>query len=201
MKKSLFSVGSLLMVYLMLGSTAAAYFLPQAKLTGLEIKTATLGLLVGVRGGDNPTYVPSERLNGAVTLQPQMNPYVEQFWVKNNSSITQQVTVAAQLVGGEGDWEALGDLVEIEFVHMESGESSGWFTINQWREEQRPLPQPQLVETQAKKYQIHYEFADTYPTDPDGSGPISAGDPIGNEMMDKAITGVDIVLEATPTRL
>lgn len=190
-----------MVVYLLLGSSAFALFLPQVKLTGLQMRTANLALLVGVRGGDNPIYSTTETMNGAVTLQPGMDYYAEQFWVKNDSSITQQVDLSMRIEGGSGDWDELEDLVQIELYDPETTTSTGWFTLAEWQAERKAFPNPHLVETQARKFEIHYEFADTYPEDPDGEGPLQAGDPIGNELMDKAITGLELVIEGTPTTL
>jgi len=185
-----------------MGSTVLALFYPQARITGLEMKTANLDLLVSVKGGDSPIFEETGRLYGAVTLQPNMNPYVERFWLMNNSSIAQQLDLTVQLEGEtNGDWEEIKDLVSIEFIDPQVNESSGWFTLAEWLNQARPLPTPHLTETQRRKYEIHYEFADTYPADPDGDGPIKAGDPIGNEMMGKEAVGFNLFFEGVPTTL
>lgn len=198
MKKSLLSVGSLLVVYLLLGSSALALFLPESRLTGMQMTTSDLELMVDVGGGDSPIFVPTDHINGPITLKPEMEPFPEQFWVKNTSSLTERLDLSMYLDGGSGDWEALGDLAQVAIVDPETGEDSGWYSLNEWREAPKSFPNPRLNDGQYRRYEAHYEFADVYPVDPDGDGPIEVGDAIGNEMMDKSITDLTMIIQGTP---
>ena len=201
MRKTFLSLGSLLVVYLLLGSSAFALFLPQASLTGMEMKTANLSLLVATTNGSNPIYSTAEHLNGAVTLQPGMEPYQEVFWLKNDSSVAQQLDVTMRLEAGGGDWEKLKDIVKMQLYDLNENNAGEWYTLNEWATAAKPLPNNHLTETQSRKYSISYDLADTYPTDPDGDGPIQSGDVIGNELMDLSVENVQLVLEATPSNL
>ncbi len=201
MKKVFLSLGSLLTVYLLLGSTALALFLPQASLTGMQMKTADLRLLVATSGGSNPSYSSSEHLNGAVTLQPGMTPYQEVFWVKNDSSVAQQLDVTLQLQASGGDWEKLKDIVRMQLYDESESNAGEWYTLNEWAAQARELPNNHLTETQQRKYSIFYDLSDTYPVDPDGDGPIQAGDDIGNELMGLSVESVQLILKATPSNL
>ena len=165
------------------------------------MKTADLALLVATSGGASPIFSTAEHLNGAVTLQPGMQPYQETFWIKNDSSVAQQLDVSMQLQASGGDWEQLKDLVSIKLYDVSENTTGEWYTLNEWSESAKPLPNSHLTETQQRQYTINYDIADAYPVDPDGDGPIQVGDAIGNELMGLSVENVELVLKATPSNL
>lgn len=202
MKKSLLSIGSLLAVYLLMGSTALALFYPQVSLTGLDLKTANLNLLVAVTDGDNPIFSETGQLSGVTTLQPGMSSVTETFWLKNNSSTNQRLDLTVQIEGQiNGDWGVVKDLVMLELYDPQTAETSDWHSLAELYNQKLSMPSPNLLKGDQRKYELHYDFADTYPVDPDGDGPIQVGDPVGNELMGKETGGYNLLFEGTPTVL
>jgi hypothetical protein len=195
----LVSVASLCLVYSLLGSTALALFLPQVSLTGMQLSTSTLGLLVGT--GDNPTYVQTGHLAGVSDLHPGMTPFTDSFWLQNTSS-TMPLDLSIQMEGGSSDWEQLKNLIQIQIRDVSGNHTSPWFSLAEITDASfHPLPNFVLPARESRQYEIVYDFPATYPLDPDGSGPLQAGDPIGNEMMDKSTNDMQIIFEGKAHQL
>ncbi len=200
MKRYFFSLGSLLLVSGLTVTTALAVFLPQARFTGMQLKTRSYEISVA-RQEASPQYGPTAHLSGAINLRPEMEPFEEQFWVKNTSPDgIGTVNIAMQFEGGVGDWDELKDLVAVRFLDTTDDVMGEWHSLAEMKNEPIEPPSPLLYADQPRKYHIYYGFLDYYPTDPDGDGPLVEGDPIGHEMMNKSITDLSLVISGVPYR-
>lgn len=199
MKKIVISAGSLVVMYALLSSTAAAMFLPSAEFTGINLQTASYGIQVSSDAQD-PVFQDTATLLGSFDLQPDMTPFENIFWVKSDNSQGQRISLSARIEGGSGDWEQLKDLVKIQIQEATSGESSDWLTLQEWQTAQT-MPVPTMAESVQRQYKVLYDFSSTYSVDPDGEGPLSVGDQVGNETMGLSLEGVKLIIEGTPINI
>lgn len=199
MKKLVLSVGAVVATYSLVASTAAAMFLTTAQFTGMQLETTSLALKVSADGHDSPVYHDTAVLDGSYVLQPGMNPHENFFWLKTENSAGQQVTLSAYMEGGSGDWEALQNLILIRIEETTSGVGTDWLTLKEWQQS-HALPVPTMSEGEQRKYVMLFDLLDSYVEDPDGSGPIQSGDPVGNEAMGLGIHDIRFVINAAPTK-
>lgn len=194
MKKVFLSLAMLVGVYTLVASTAVAMFLPQAQVNGITLRSAVLNLLVSDTGGLNPEFYPQASMDGNSWLKPGANPEPEAFWLKSDNDANQTIYVTARVQSGGGDWELLKDVMTIKISDFDETEETETYSLAQWQEA-KAVPLDVYRGVVERRYLMWYGMLDTYPTDPDGAGPLQAGDPVGNELMDKTVTDLQIVFE------
>lgn len=199
MKKRILSVGSLLMVSSVVTSAALAAFLPTSTFSGMEFRSSDMTLMVDPDYFGPGDYRVQHFLPGAFGLHPGGEAFTDDFSVKNSSSQGQALTVSAQLTQGDQDWEYLKNVVTLSIYSHDNGQSTPAFTLAEWAAEPKSLPLAHFNANSAQGYQLRYQMLGSYAVDPDADGPLQAGDPIGNELMNKVSDNAVLVLSGEPT--
>lgn len=196
-KRHLLVGASTVLLYSFVATTALALFLPQAKLNNVELEVATLELLVSKEQIDNPTTFAQEVVfTGSDNLEPGGEVIQEDFWVMNTSGPGYPLSVTGQFTTGTQDWEALQDVIELNVVASQTGAETGWKSIKTWNSSPVTLPGGSLASGGSKRrYQMKYRVVATYPIDPDGTGPKTAGSAVGSELMGKKTGALQFVLD------
>ncbi len=96
-----------------------------------------------------------------------------------------------ELLPGDQDWDLLKDAIQIQMSNL--SEDTEWYTLAQAEAESIALPGI-LESAQSLRYQFRYRLPEQYPADPDGDGPLSAGDPIGDELEQKVTSGISLLI-------
>lgn len=186
-------VGALLVgLYTMVGSTAFALLSPQAGLSQFTFQTAHLDILVGSSSGGPFTQELSLSTNEL--LLPDNQEHTIDFWVKNASSNGIAFQLSGQLGQGNQDWELLKNVIEVKVSNLVT--DTGWQTLDAWTQTPTEFPGT-LGASTTQRYQLTYRLPETYPVDPDGAGPLLAGDTIGEELEGKITAGMTFTISGT----
>jgi len=199
MKKRILSVGSLLLVSSVVASAALAAFMPVSTFSGMEFRSSEMELLVDPDYFGPGDYRVQHYLPGVFGLRPGGDDLTDDFSVKNSSGQGQALNVSVQLTPGDQDWDELKKVVTLSIFSHENGQSTPAHTLEEWAAEPKALPLPYFEAGAAHGYQLRYQMLGNYAVDPDDNGPLQAGDPIGNEMMNKVSDNAVLVLSGEPT--
>lgn len=199
MKKTLLSVGSLLLVSGMLGSAALAAFLPAGRFNGMEFRTSNLALLVDPDFFGPGDFRTEHFLPGAARLYPGMQATTDDFMVKNSSDQGQALKLTGKVVAGNNDWNAIKDVITMSIFSHNTAEATPEYTLAEWSEEGREFPYSTINANTSQGYQLRFSMLEHYPFDPDGEGPLQQGSPIAHELMNKSTQNVAFVISGEPT--
>lgn len=167
-------------LYTMVASTALALFLPQANLTALGFRAARVDLEISLESGGGSGYASQQSLTIPEYLHPDGTEYSQLFWIKNVSSNGQDMILTGQMLAGVFDWDRISQVVELNITH--TGMETGWYTLADWASSPIEIPGGVMQPGQSRKYGFSYRMMTHYAVDPDGPGPLQAGDEIGDEL-------------------
>ncbi len=186
-------VGALLVgLYTMVGSTAFALLSPQAGLSQFTFQTARLDILVA--STSSGPFAEELSLSSNELLLADNQAHTIDFWVKNASSNGIAFQLSGLLGQGNQDWEVLKNVIEVKVSNLVT--DTGWKTLEAWT--QTPTSFPGVLGSSAtQRYQLSYRLPETYATDPDGAGPILAGDALGEELEGKITAGMTFTISGT----
>jgi len=187
------------MVSGMLASAALATFLPTAKFANMGFLTSDMSLLVDIDYFGPGDFRPEHNLPEAFGLHPGAELLTDDFTIKNASGQGQALLVSGKMTPGEGDWDLLKNVITLTIYSHTNGQSTPAYTLEEWTTEPRLLPKANINSNQIEGYQMRYQMLSTYATDPDNSGPLQAGDPIGNELMNKHTSHAVLVFTGETT--
>lgn len=191
-------LGSAGVMILASASLTAAMVYPKAHLNQMTFTTPTYQLKVAIALDPGESDYDSEQdLAGYGDLYPGM-PEVqpEHFWVKNMSSDDVAFKLTGAFVNDAGSWTTLSDQAEMKITRADTGESTGWKRLSQWRvDDQVDLPGTEIAAGEEKKYLVSYRMPEHYTVDPDGNGPINLGDPLGEEAMGQTAEGIIFAIQ------
>jgi hypothetical protein len=192
--------GASVAFYSLVTTTALALFLPQARLETLTFKSANMVLHVSSERADSPSdqgFQLATSFPGTDQLYPGAPTVQESFWLWNRSSPGQSLRLTGQMSVGDQDWSQLQHIVQAKLKIHGSSTESPWLSLADWSTQQHTLPGGQLADGSKRRYEFSYRMLDTYPTDPDGAGPLVAGSPIGNELMNKQTVGLVFTIDGS----
>lgn len=174
--------------WLLTGSAVSAAFFAQASAGGMVFRSLSVDLEVSNSASwEEPAQFFSEvSLHGADDLIPGGPIRSEVFWVKNVSKSPRTLRVFGQLLGNANP-SLLDDLLEIRVI-SENSPLASWQSLRQWAEVGGPFENGDLLEGQARRFQLEYRLLPRYPSDPDGDGPRQASDIVGDEVFE-AVSG------------
>lgn len=199
MKKTFFRLFTLLLVTGTLASAAMAVFLPTGKFAGMDIRTSGLALTVDpdYSGSGIGNFQVEHPLPPVWGLYPGMEPIVDDISLRNNSDSGQKLRVTARIISGNQNWDTLKDVITLSIYSHTNQASTPVYTLAEWSQEGKELPFS-VLETTTYKYQLRFGMLSAYSADPDGTGPLQAGSPVGHELMSKVTQDVSLVFEGTP---
>ncbi|MCD8506695.1 hypothetical protein LRY58_00050 [Candidatus Woesebacteria bacterium] len=178
-------VGALLVgLYTMMGTAAYALVQPEVGASVFTFTTAQLNILIGTSSGG--PFAQELVLPATEMLLSNDEEHIIDFWVKNASSNGISYALTGQLSEGDQDWDVLKKAIQVKMSNL--SEETRWYTLEEAVVES--IPFPGLLENGARRYQFIYRLPAQYPVDPDGSGPLHEGDPIGEELEQKITNGI-----------
>lgn len=202
MKKRMFiGVVGMLTAYAAVATTALAVFSPRAQV-GLAFRTSSYSLKVSADPGSSPppvsAFSQSISLQGADNMYPGMPPVREKFWLFNDSETLQALSFRSTFSAGDQDWDRLKYAIQLNIRDLQDFSESGDFTAGELQEIPWPLPSVSLFPGEKRQFEVEWKMPVEYAGDPDGSGPLMAGSPVGNEAMGLETTGAAFVITAEP---
>lgn len=186
--------------YAVVATTAFAVFSPQAHM-GLGFRTSSFSLKVSTDPSANPpssSFSQTASLRGAANMYPGMDPVKEQFWLMNDSSTAQTLSLKSTFLSGDKDWDKLKYALVLQIRDLDTLADSGAFTPGELQTNPWPFPTPVLMPGEKRRFEIAWSMSTEYAGDPDGSGPLQAGSQVGNEAMGLETSGAVYVIEAQP---
>lgn len=190
--------GASVAFYSLVTATALALFLPRASLKEIAFTTGSLALKVSKHQVTHPnpdSYQIEVDFSGTDRLLAGGPAIEEDFWVKNFSSPGQPLSLYGQLSTGSFDWEALKHVIEIKLQTFDGEHQLDWLTLAQWSESAVMFPGTKISDDTQRRYLFLFRMRDTYPTDPDGAGPLQANSPIGPELQGKKTGNLTFTIE------
>lgn len=180
--------GASVAFYSLVTTTALALFLPQAKLQSMVFRSANMVLHVSSEQVNSPNdhlFQLSAPFTGTDQLYPGGPTVQEDFWLWNKSSPGQHLRLTGQLSGGNQDWDVLQHVIQMKLKVYGSQTETSWLSLAEWSAQKQNFPGDILQDASKRRYEFSFRMLESYPTDPDGAGPLVAGSPIGHELMNK----------------
>lgn len=128
--------GSMMIILLALGSVAGsayALFSDTVSIQGVSITSGSVDLLIN--GGDGTLNVAQKMNDNAQGIYPGYSSpggIFDKFKLKNNSDTAMNMNLKAKIISYNGDWLAMKDKVEFEFVNVTTQESSQMHPLSEW---------------------------------------------------------------------
>lgn len=180
--------GASVAFYSLVTSTALALFLPRVTLQYMSFETARLDLQVSGHQVDQPeesSYGQIAQFPGADTLLPGGPTAKEDFWIRNTSTHSQPLILSGKFSVGNQDWNILKHLVQARLRVYNTNEETPWLSLEEWSAQVRDFPGSKLGDGSRRRYEFEYRILESYPTDPDGAGPLQANSVVGQEVSGK----------------
>lgn len=190
--------GASVAFYSLVASTALALFLPRVTLHSLSFQTGRLDLQISGHQVDQPletSYSTTAQFPGADNLVPGGPTVKEDFWIRNTSTQNQQMILSAKMSVGNQDWNLLKQVIQARLrLYNQPETTTAWLSLEEWTQV-RDLPGTKLEDGARRRYEFEYRMLGSYPTDPDGAGPILANDAIGHELTGKKTSGMVVSVD------
>jgi hypothetical protein len=199
MKKMIaIAVAIFLVGFVITATEVMSQFVPNLHLRGATLSSVSSDLLLSnLETPPLDQYQAFGELKGAQNLIPGGEETGEFFWVwnKNQSSA---VRLIGKFLPGDGDWDKLAPLIEVKVTTQDQESFADWVPLAQLASSQTEI-MSRLNADENKKIVVRYRMITQYPSDPDGDGPLSAGDFLGSEIQN--LTTSSVGLELSTTRL
>lgn len=168
-------------------------FVPYLHLRGATLSSLSSDLLISNEMAPSPEmYKASGELKGAQNIVPGGEEFEEFFWVWNTNS-HRSLRLLARFVPGDGDWEKLAPLIEVQITPSNGMATAPWLTLSELAQNQHTVL-TQLPSREQEKILVRYRMVSLYPLDPDGNGPILPGDLLGAEVQNLTTSRVGLEL-------
>lgn len=203
MKKRMFvSALGMLVAYSVVASTALAVFSPQAQVGALAFRTSSYSLKISsdpsMTDPATSSFGQSISLQGANNMYPGMEPVAERFWLMNTSSSSQMLQLHGAFSPGDEDWEKLKGAIRFKIKDVLNFAETTMITLGETSSQPWTMATMPLGSGERRLFEIEYSMSTEYSVDPDGDGPLQAGDPIGNEAMGLETTGASFIIDGQP---
>lgn len=204
MKKILFSLFTIFTCLAVVSLATSSYFTAQATASGLTIRTGNADLLIGLHGAalghDLTTDLVLENLYpGYNTVDIFSPPIYANVDLKNNSSSPIPLRLSFKLtkLPNEGETE-LFQAAQVNIATEDGADYCGWVSLSHCALTSFDLPGDNLLlPNETKTYRVGLRIPYNYGEHESDYPGKNLGRPVGNEIKDQSLTGVEFTFTGT----